>query len=394
MIRAAVTIGSVVAVAGFGACGSPKSGKDKPAPAVEVKAPITEAQLTTVRLTPQAEARLGIATGTVERRMVAFVRSVPGRIEPLPGSSASLLAPVAGTLVEPPGAKLVPGRKVKRGEILLRLRPLVVGEPDVLARGERDVAAARALAEAARSRADRVAALTAQGATSTRAAEEAAAQLRVAEADLVEAEARVNRARQNPFSSDAALPLRAPDDGTVLRLGATPGQIVSSGAALIELARVDQAWIRATLYIGDLDQVDRGKPAAVTVLGHGQRQPRVAIPVDAPVIADSAAASAELVYAIDNADATFLPGQRVLVAVPLTGAADALVAPLASVLYDVHGGAWLYEVTEPHVFVRRRIEIRGVQGDVAVLERGPTPGTTVVTAGAAELFGSEFGAGK
>jgi hypothetical protein len=46
------------------------------------------------------------------------------------------------------------------------------------------------------------------------------------------------------------------------------------------------------------------------------------------------------------------------------------------------------------VFVRRRIEVEDVIGAVAVLSRGPKPGTRVVVAGAAELFGTEFGPGK
>jgi len=33
-------------------------------------------------------------------------------------------------------------------------------------------------------------------------------------------------------------------------------------------------------------------------------------------------------------------------------------------------------------------------GTMAVLDHGPAPGTRVVTAGAAELFGTEFGVGK
>jgi len=44
---------------------------------------------------------------------------------------------------------------------------------------------------------------------------------------------------------------------------------------------------------------------------------------------------------------------------------------------------------------RARVDqIRRVQGETALLERGIRPGTRVVTAGAAELFGTEFGAGK
>ena len=44
--------------------------------------------------------------------------------------------------------------------------------------------------------------------------------------------------------------------------------------------------------------------------------------------------------------------------------------------------------------MRRPVEVRDVVDRVAVLARGPAPGTRIVTAGAAELFGTEFGPGK
>lgn len=49
---------------------------------------------------------------------------------------------------------------------------------------------------------------------------------------------------------------------------------------------------------------------------------------------------------------------------------------------------------QPHVFVRRRVELQGVNNNMAILSRGPSAGTKVVIAGAAELFGTEFGGGK
>ena len=42
----------------------------------------------------------------------------------------------------------------------------------------------------------------------------------------------------------------------------------------------------------------------------------------------------------------------------------------------------------------RRISIGHVENDRAVLAESPQAGTLVVTDGAAELFGTEFGAGK
>ena len=66
------------------------------------------------------------------------------------------------------------------------------------------------------------------------------------------------------------------------------------------------------------------------------------------------------------------------------------VVPYAAVLYDARGDTWVYTSPEPLVFVRHRITIEYIAGDLAVLADGPPVGTAVVTVGAAELFGTEF----
>ena len=70
------------------------------------------------------------------------------------------------------------------------------------------------------------------------------------------------------------------------------------------------------------------------------------------------------------------------------------VVPHAAMLYDAQGNTWTYTNPEPLVFLRHRISVDYVQGDLAVLSDGPPVGTRVVTVGAAELFGIEFGLGK
>ena len=54
----------------------------------------------------------------------------------------------------------------------------------------------------------------------------------------------------------------------------------------------------------------------------------------------------------------------------------------------------MYENLAPQVYTRRRVEVLHVVNSLAVLGRGPAAGAKVVSAGAMELFGTEFGAGK
>jgi hypothetical protein len=53
----------------------------------------------------------------------------------------------------------------------------------------------------------------------------------------------------------------------------------------------------------------------------------------------------------------------------------------------------VYEDLGSNAYARRRVQIARHAGDRAVIARGINEGAKVVTAGAAELFGTEFGAG-
>jgi hypothetical protein len=69
--------------------------------------------------------------------------------------------------------------------------------------------------------------------------------------------------------------------------------------------------------------------------------------------------------------------------------ASSLVVPYAAVIYDADGTAWAYAEIAPRVFVRKPITVVAVQGQRAVLSKGPADGTAVVTVGAPLLLGAE-----
>jgi preprotein translocase subunit SecF len=66
------------------------------------------------------------------------------------------------------------------------------------------------------------------------------------------------------------------------------------------------------------------------------------------------------------------------------------VVPYAALIYDLEGGVWAYTSPEPLTFVRERLDVDTIQGNMAVVSAGPSVGTRVVTVGAAELYGAEF----
>jgi hypothetical protein len=70
------------------------------------------------------------------------------------------------------------------------------------------------------------------------------------------------------------------------------------------------------------------------------------------------------------------------------------VVPYSALLYDNNGDTWVYTASEPLAFIRQRVTVEYVTGDLAVLSDGPAVGTAVVTTGAAELYGTEFNIGE
>jgi RND family efflux transporter MFP subunit len=380
-----VLIGTVTAACSRS--GSQPVAHDAPA---TVDHPRAEAELSTVKLTPEAVKRLGIETMTVRTEAAAATRTLGGEIVVPEGRGVVVTAPVAGTLTgsTPPR----PGQRVRRGERLMTIAPLVATERDQRIEAQRAVTAAEAEEVAARQRLQRLEQLLKDGAASVRSVEEARAQHRVTEAALTAARDRLAGASRNPVGAQGELIVSAPFDGVVQAISAVPGQTVAASAPLLQLAQIDTLWVRVPIYAGDARAVDEGQRATVRRLGD-TTAPLSATRVTAPLQGDPSAASVDLYYALASTGGTLRPGERVLVDLPLTTTEQGLVVPDAAVLYDIHGATWVYEDLGGNAYRRRRIEVARHAGDRAVVRRGLSEGVKVVTAGAAELFGTEFGAG-
>ena len=70
------------------------------------------------------------------------------------------------------------------------------------------------------------------------------------------------------------------------------------------------------------------------------------------------------------------------------------VIPYGAVLYDEQGETWTFTSPGPLTYLRDKIDVDYIQGDVAVLAAGPAVGVPVVTVGSAELLGAELGVGE
>lgn len=375
------------------ACGRDTSPPTSAPAAVTVNAPVKESALTTITLTPEAEKRLGIETAAIERKALRRTRTLGGEVIAQAGAERTVTAPFAGML-EPGDAIPLVGTTVARGAPIFRLVPLAPAERDARVEAERLVGEVAARQEVAAKRAQRANDLVRDGSGSRRAAEDAQAELAIANADLKAARDRLALAARGVTAS-GAIAIDAPFAGLVRNLHASSGQTVAAGAPLFDLVRLDVVWIRVPIYVGESGDIDPRAPARIVNLGDaGSSEGTLVQPVAAPPSADASTAAVDLYFSLANQRESFRPGQRVGVRLMLRGEENTLVVPRAALLHDAYGGTWVYEARAPRVYVRRRVSVVDIVDAVAVLAQGPAPGTQVVTVGAAELFGTEFGAGK
>lgn len=250
-----------------------------------------------------------------------------------------------------------PGQWVNDGQVLARIdRSVQTQEARQLAAS---VNVARADAELAQNELDRAQALVSRGFISKaeidqkRAARDAAAaRVRVAQAQLAGAQARIGR-----------LDIRAPAAGLVLERNVEAGQVVGAGAgALFRIAQGGQMEVQAKLAEEDLAAIHVGAPAVVTPVGTDvkiagsvwQISP-IVDPTNRQGIARVAVPYQKLLRPGAFAEVTLT-----------SGSADVPLLPQSAVLSDEQGHSFVYVVDDQNRVQRRPVTIGEVD------ERGVT----------------------
>jgi hypothetical protein len=288
------------------------------------------ADLLRLTLTPEAQRRLGIRTVAARTATVAATRHTSGEIIVPPSGAAGIPMGSASNLAQIGQAQAAADVEVARTAALLRLATIAQDRADALVEAE---------------------------AGSVRGRDEAAAALAVprAAADVARAQRRL------------------------------------LGPGVAAMARQATLWVRVPVFGSDIDAVGRSAVAMIRPLADATAAPSPARAVAAPPSANAVAGTTDLFFAIDNRGQRWRVGQRVAVALPMRGTTAGLVVPTAAIVRDINGGEWVYRNTGPNVFVRQRIAVASVSGGTALLANGLEGGAEIVTDGAAELFGTEFG---
>jgi hypothetical protein len=173
-------------------------------------------------------------------------------------------------------------------------------------------------------------------------------------------------------------------------VGAAPAAPAPKAAAPV--ADASGIWVRVPLSESEIEMVVQDQPARVMALAArpGEGVAVTARPSKLPPAADPRRTSVALYYVLRSDAKGFEKGQRVRVELPMAQAGAARKAvPYASVLYDTKGQGWVFTNPEPLTYVRHKVNIDRIEGDLAILSEGPANGTAVVTVGAMLLYGAE-----
>lgn len=400
----------------FGAEDTAKTTSGEP-PAMVEKVSV-ETNQTTVKLSESAEKRLGIIVVPVARTEVSRQRIYGGTILPPPDRVATIIAPVTGTVVgigADTATGLPVGSSISAGQAIVRFLPLTASAASPMGAVERGqlavsqvtlvraridanarVQSANVQLAAAKTALDRTEQLLKDKVGSQRAVDEARAVFELAEKALVAAKTErsaLDKKTESGLDDSTPVQLVSPIPGVLQRISITSGQMVTSGQVLAEIVDLQVSWVKVPVTASEFDSVSKERGAVVSALGMRQQSTSArGIWVPGSPTADALTSTIDMYFEVSQG--AFRAGQRVKVAVFTTDTGTLRTVPSKAVLYDIYGGAWVYTQTEVRTYRRERVEILYSSDGTAVLAHGPKEGVSVVTDGAAELFGAEFGNDK
>ena len=329
----------------------------------------------------------GFATTPVREAEVRRSIRVPAVIEPLTGGEAFVSAPAAGRFMA--DRLLSIGDRVAPGQAIGRIQPRMSDGGADRASLVAAVAEAQAAAEAARVDLTRAQRLLEERAVPARRVEEAERALKIAEARLTAARARLTQRDETLQSGGAAATgnsfiLRAPIAGRIAEVFAALGASYDEGAQLFRIVRTDRVELQVHVPASDAP-LNAGISEIVLEIP-GRSDPLVVAADhmhDAGVI-DPATRALPVQFHVDNLGGQLLIGQTAT-AVLYTGSPERLpVVPKEAVLTEA-GRPYVFVQIGGESFSRRYIEVASRDGDLIGVKSGVKAGDRVVTRGAYDV---------
>ena len=338
----------------------PASATEQGAAAREAPARLADGSLFVPK---NVQRQLGIRTQRAEVAELSVTLELNGRVVAQPGAGGRVQATQAGSVVGAGKTFPEPGRRVRRGELLAYLQPIVSS----LERGgqraqQAELAAQLAIAQ---SRAERLQQL------------EGSVPAKEIESARIEAQALHQRVAAVGASVDVPQPLRSPVDGVISSVAVVAGEVVDAKAVLFEIVDPARLAIEALAYDPELaarivgaDGLVGERRIALEPVGSGLQLRDQALP---------------LLFRLRGADAGLAVGQPVKVFAHLAASGRGAALPRSALWRNAAGESlvWVHEHAER--FAPRRVRTQPLDAaSVAVIE-GLQPGDRVVVTGAGLL---------
>jgi cobalt-zinc-cadmium efflux system membrane fusion protein len=347
----------------------------------------TEEDATAITYLKEPQWTNGFGTALVQQADLRRAIRVPAVIEPLTGGEAVVAAPADGRFV----SRSLPavGTRVTAGQELGRLQPRSGDGGGDRSTLSADVAEAQLAAEAARADLARAERLLAERAVPARRVEEAQRAVKVADARLTGAEARLAQRDEALRSgggdaSGNAFVLRAPIAGVVADVFAALGAGYDEGAPLFRIVRTDRVELQAHIPASDAPLGSTVSEIAVEIPGRADPVVVDADHMHYAGIIDARTRALPVQFDVDNRGGHLLIGQTAT-AILYTGRSERMVTvPKDAVLMEA-GRPYVFVQTGGESFSRRFIEIATRDGGLVGVRSGVKPGDRVVTRGAYDV---------
>ncbi len=256
------------------------------------------------------------------------------------------------------------GGVIRRGELIAQLDDAQLAA---------EVARSKALLAQSTSTYQRVKNVVDQGAGAPQDLDDAAAGMKVAEANLDLALARYSKTR-----------ILAPFEGIIGARKVSVGAFLRAGQPITELANIDEIRVIFSAPERFLARLTQGATVAVSSPLIGQTTLNGRIVVVEPII-DAATRSARVVARVQNVGRRFRPGMSANVSAVLSERPNAMIIPQEAVFGS--GSQLFVFVVNPDSTVRRAPLVLGTRSrDMVEVVEGLQPGTMVVRAGHQKLF--------
>lgn len=300
-----------------------------------------------------------VEVATASEQPVADRFEAVGTVEA--GEAITVVAEIAASVASIPFKE---GEAIRKGGLIAKL-------DDVQLRAE--VTRAEALRDQRKLSFERIKSIVDQGAGAPQDLDDAAAALKMAEAELALAKARLSKTR-----------IVAPFEGILGARRVSPGAFLRPGDPITDLAQLGEIKVTFSAPERYLGLLKRGTAVTVSTPAFPGDALTGKIDVVDPVL-DPTLRSARVIARVKNPGARFRPGMSANVSAVLSERATAVTIPSEAVFAE--GNQALVFVVGPDSTVSRQpLQLGTRLPDIVEVVEGLAPGTQVVRAGHQKLF--------